>query len=112
MWLPVESCVVRVKLQISFVFFVCVCMWQSDDDIRRKQVDTSSVKQSDKPKYVVHVSGEVVSKKYRQHYNDTPKYVMHVLGGAVSKTYRRLSESKNYRHGRYKFAPLVANHLW
>ena len=57
------------------------------------------MKQSDKPKYVAHVLGEAVSKKYKQqHYYDTPKYVVHVLEGAVSKTYRRLPESINYRH--------------
>ena len=56
------------------------------------------MKQSDKPRYVTHVLGEVVSKKYRHHYYDTPEYVIHVLGGAVSKTYRRLPGSKNYGH--------------
>ena len=51
-------------------------------------MDISCVKQSVKPKYVVHVLGGAVSKKCRRrHYNyDTPKYVVHVLGGAVSKT--------------------------
>ena len=65
-------------------------MWQSDDKIRRKQVGPSCVKQSDKPKYVVPVSGGAVSKKPRQqHYYDTPKYVIHVLGGTVSNTARK-----------------------
>ena len=69
-----------------------VCVVISNDNIRRKQVDTSCVKQPDKSKYVAHVSGGAVSKKYRpQHYSyDTPKYVAQVLGRAVSRKYRRL----------------------
>ena len=51
------------------------------------------MKQSDKLRYVAHVLGGAISKKYRQqHYcYDTPKYVVHVLGGAVSKTCRQTS---------------------
>ena len=57
------------------------------------------VKQSNKPKYVAHVLGGAVSKKYRkQHYYDTSKYVVRVLEGPVSITYRRLLESRKYRH--------------
>ena len=53
------------------------------------------VKQSDTPKYVAHVLGEAISKKYgQQQYYDTPKYVVHVLGGVVSKTYRRLPRAE------------------
>ena len=39
--------------------FVCMCVRQSNDDIRRNQVDTSCVKQLDTPKYLVHVLGSV-----------------------------------------------------
>ena len=48
-------------------------------------MDTSCVKQSDAPKYVVHVLGGDVSKKTDSNnkYYDTSKYVVHVLGGAV-----------------------------
>ena len=72
-------------------------MWQSNDNVRNKQVDTS-VKQSDKPKYVAHVLGGAISKNYKQrYYYNTPKYILYVLRGAVSKTYRHISESRNYR---------------
>ena len=62
----------------------------SNDNIRRKQVGTSCVQQSNTPKYAAHILGGAVSKKYkRQHYNyDTPRYVARVLEGAVSKRYR------------------------
>ena len=51
---------------------------------------------TDTPKYVAHVLGGAVSKKYRrQHYNyDTLKYVTHVLGGTVSKRYTRLPRAE------------------
>ena len=59
-------------------------------------MDTYCVRQSDIPKYIAHVLGRAVSKKYRQHHNyDAPKYVAHVLGGAVSKMF---PENRNHRH--------------
>ena len=62
-------------------------------------METSCVKQSDKPWYVTYVLRGAISKKYRQqHYYDTPKYIVHALRGAVSMTYRRLPERRNYRH--------------
>ena len=81
----------------SWLCFLCVCVCQSNYNVRRKQVDTSCVKQSDKPTYGANVLGGAVSKKNRhQHYYDTPKYVAYVLGRPVSKAYRRLPESQNY----------------
>ena len=48
-----------------------MCVWQSNDSIRRKQVGTSYVNQSYTLKYVVHVLGGAVSKKYKyQHCSD------------------------------------------
>ena len=42
----------------------------------------------DTPKYVAHIFGGAVSKKYRlQNYYGTPKYIAHVIG-AVSTKYR------------------------
>ena len=63
-------------------------------------MSTSCVEHSDTPKYVVHVLGGAVSKKYRQqhYYYDMPKYIVDILEGAVSKTDRRLPESINHRH--------------
>ena len=76
-------------------FKLALCSFEyvaiSNDNTRKKKV-----KQSDTPKYVAHVLGGAVSKKYRrQHYNcDTPKYVAHELGGPVSKRYRRLPRTE------------------
>ena len=45
---------------------LCVYVRQPNDNIRRKQVGISCVKQSGTPKYVVYVLREAVSKKYIQ----------------------------------------------
>ena len=67
MWLPVQLCCCLSETS-DWLCVLCVCVLQAYDNIRRKQVDTSCVKQSDIPKYVVHVLGGAVSKKYRQHH--------------------------------------------
>ena len=63
-------------------------------------MDISCAKQSDTPKYVVHLLG-----RYRRntdnntnYCDDTSKYVVHALEEALSKTYRRLPENRNHRH--------------
>ena len=61
-------------------------------------MDSSSVKQSNEPKYVGHgLGGAGPNIDYSTSYYDTPEYVVDVLGGAVLKTYRRLPESRNPR---------------
>ena len=66
-WLPVENCVLVSKTSNWLcVLSVVLSVWQCDGDIKKKQVGTSCVKQSDTPKYVIHVLGGVVSNKYRQ----------------------------------------------
>ena len=65
-----------------------------------------------KPKYVAHVLGEAVSKKYgQQHYYGKPKYVVRGLGGTVSRKYIRLLESKNYRHGKLTQVNAISTQL-
>ena len=78
-------------------------MWQSNDIIRRKQVETFCVKQSDTLKYIARVLGGAVSKNIdntifttalRTWYTRVPR--TRVLGGAVSKRYIRFHESRNH----------------
>ena len=89
------SCPIRVDL-----LSVLLCVWQFDDNKRRKRVDTSCVKQSDSPSTLYTYCGEPDQRNTdtSTNYYDTSKYVIDVLGGAVSKTYRRLPESRNHRH--------------
>ena len=77
----------------SHWYFVILCVWQTNDNTKRKQVDTPCVNQSDTPKWEEPCQRDIyISTKY---YN-MPKYVVHVLGRAVSKSHRSFSESRNH----------------
>ena len=65
-----------------------MCVWQYNGNIRRKKVDTSCVKQSDKPKYVAHVLREAVPKNKSITTTRLSTYVAYILRGAVSKRLR------------------------
>ena len=85
-----------MKLQIGFVF-LALCVWQFNDTIR-EQVDTFCVKQSDTPKYVVHVMEESVSKKNRQAALTAKRLRTLFTEEPCQKTCRRLPESRNRRY--------------
>ena len=92
-----------MKLQIGFVFFVLfvrVCDNLMIINKRRKQVNTSCVKQSGSPSSTLHTCwGEPDQRSTNNtNYYDTPEYVIDVLGRAMSKTNIRHSQRRNYRH--------------
>ena len=67
------------------VLSIILCVGQSYDNKRRKQVNTSYLKQSDSPS-TLHTYWEELDQRNTDNSTncyDTPKHVVDVLGGAV-----------------------------
>ena len=64
-WLPSRELCCCLSENLNWLCVLCVCVGQSKDKMKRKQMNTFCVKQLRKFKYVAHVLEEAVEQKYR-----------------------------------------------